>query len=92
MVEGVGSGNDVADFIVGSGAGVVESICLTDLSSEIVVTVAGGKIESIGEAQDIANFVVGDLRQTIFSILDLDAAIEGVVGVFCPIAVGIDGG
>jgi hypothetical protein len=34
MVEGVGGGTDVADFIVGSGAGLVESIGDANLAIE----------------------------------------------------------
>ena len=47
MIQGIGGGNDVADFIVLGGAGVVEGIGLNDLAIEIVVTVAGGVVEGI---------------------------------------------
>jgi hypothetical protein len=92
MVEGIGSGTDVANFIVGSGAGMIESIGDANLAIQQIVIISSGVVESIGNAQNVANFVISDFSEAILSIFDLDAAIEGVVGVLCPIGVGIDGG
>jgi hypothetical protein len=92
MVEHIGGGDNVADFVVGSGAGVVEGIGLTNLSVQQIVTITGGMVESIGNAQNIANLVVGGGGEVILSIFDLDATILGIVGILSPIAIGIDGG
>jgi hypothetical protein len=43
-------------------------------------------IESIGDREDIAYLVIGGFGQVILSILNLNTAIEIVVGILSPIA------
>ena len=88
--DGFSDSEDIADFVVGGGGGLIEGIGAAGLAIEVVVAVIGGAIEGIGGAEDIPDFVVYGVGGFILCVFDLDAPIECVVGVFGAIAVGIN--
>ena len=56
--DGFGAGEDIADFVVGGGGGLIEGIGAAGLAIEVVVTIIGGAIEGIGYCVKIGSNIV----------------------------------
>ena len=73
--DGVGAGEDIADFVVGGGGCLIEGIGAAGLAIEVVITIIGGAIEGIGGAEYIPDFVVYGVGGFILCVFDLGAPI-----------------